>query len=54
MDKISKRSDKVAFYGVVNGSTTEYKRMRGFTELSINKNPVALTNSQMTRYTPIL
>ena len=40
MDKISKRSDKVAFYGVVNGSTTEYKRLRGFTELSINKNPV--------------
>lgn len=40
MDKISKRSDKVAFYGVVNGSNTDYKRMRGFTELSINKNPV--------------
>lgn len=40
MDKIAKRSDKIAFYGIVNGEDTEYKRMRGFTELSINKNPV--------------
>ena len=40
MDKIIKRSDKIAFYGVVSGDDVEYKRMRGFTELSINKNPV--------------
>lgn len=40
MDKIAKRSDKIAFYGVAGDSNTEYKRMRGFTELSVNKNPV--------------
>lgn len=40
LDKIAKRSDKIAFYGIVNGENVEYKRMRGFTELSINKNPV--------------
>lgn len=40
MDKIAKRSDKIAFYGIVNNGETEYKRMRGFTVLSINKNPV--------------
>ena len=40
MDKIAKRSDKIAFYGIINGEDIEYKRMRGFTDLSINKNPV--------------
>ena len=40
LDKIAKRSDKIAFFGIKNGENTEYKRMRGFTELSINKNPV--------------
>ena len=40
MDKIAKRSDKIAFYGIANGDSVEYKRMRGFTDLSINKNPV--------------
>ena len=40
MDKIAKRSDKIAFYGIINGENVEYKRMRGFTDLSINKNPV--------------
>jgi len=40
MDKIAKRSDKIAFFGIVNGENIEYKRMRGFTDLSINKNPV--------------
>ena len=40
MDKIAKRSDKIAFFGIANGESTEFKRMRGFTELSINKNPV--------------
>ncbi len=40
MDKIAKRSDKIAFYGIINGEEVEFKRMRGFTELSISKNPV--------------
>ncbi len=40
MDKIAKRSDKVAFFGVLENGETVYKRMRGFTELSIKKNPV--------------
>ena len=40
MDKIAKRSDKIAFFGIKNGEETEFMRMRGFTELSINKNPV--------------
>lgn len=35
MDKILKRSDKKAFYGV--GDT--FKRMRGFTDFSLSKNP---------------
>ena len=40
MDKIAKRSDKIAFFGIIKDGNIEYKRMRGFTELSINKNPV--------------
>ena len=40
MDKIAKRSDKIAFFGIIKDGNVEYKRMRGFTELSINKNPV--------------
>ena len=39
MDKISKRSDKVAFFGL-SGSDSEFIRMRGFTEFSVSKNPV--------------
>lgn len=39
MDKISKRSEKVAFLGL-NGSETDFARMRGFTEFSVSKNPV--------------
>lgn len=39
MDKISKRSDKVAFFGL-EGSNTDFSRMRGFTEFSVSKNPV--------------
>ena len=39
MDKISKRSDKVAFFGLA-GSNSEFSRMRGFTEFSVNKNPI--------------
>ena len=39
MDKISKRSEKVAFFGL-NSSNSEFSRMRGFTEFSVSKNPV--------------
>ncbi len=39
MDKISKRSEKVAFFGIDSG-TRSYTRMRGFTEFSMNKNPI--------------
>lgn len=39
MDKISKRSEKVAFLGL-SGSSSEFVRMRGFTEFSVSKNPV--------------
>lgn len=38
MDKISKRSDKLAFFGEDKSST--FTRMRGFTEFSMSKNPV--------------
>ena len=34
-----KRSEKVAFMGVKNGSSTTFQRMKGFTELSVSKNP---------------
>ncbi len=40
MDKIAKRSDKIAFFGVLSGEIVEYKRMRGFTEFAVSKNPV--------------
>ena len=43
MDKIAKRSDKIAFYGVQSGETITYQRMRGFTEFSMNKNPTEYT-----------
>ena len=39
MDNIAKRSDKVAFLKV-GGASGTYKRMRGFTEFSLNKNPI--------------
>lgn len=40
MEKLVKRSDKKAFWGIpADGSVTEYTRMRGFTELSESKNP---------------
>lgn len=35
-----KRSAKLAFYGVTSGETTTYRRMKGFTELSVSKNPI--------------
>ena len=42
MDKVSKRSDKIAFFGLTN-NPSEYDRMRGFTEFTVNKNPVEYT-----------
>lgn len=39
MYKISKRSDKVAFFGLL-GTGSDFSRMRGFTEFSVSKNPV--------------
>lgn len=41
VDKILKRSEKLAFYGVpsANGGDPAYTRMRGFTELAMSKNP---------------
>lgn len=39
MDKLVKRSQKVAFYGVPGTSSTTYHRMTGFTELSKSANP---------------
>ena len=39
MDKISKRSEKVAFFGL-NGNSTQFARMRGFTEFAVSKNPI--------------
>ena len=43
MGTLVKRSDKVAFYGVKNGENVTYKRMRGFTDMSISKNPKEYT-----------
>lgn len=39
MSEIVKRSDKVAFYGVTDGDTITFHRMKGFTDISISKNP---------------
>lgn len=37
---VARRSDVVAFYGVKGeGDAVTYKRMQGFTEISISKNP---------------
>lgn len=38
-EKLVKRSQKVAFYGVPGGSETTYHRMTGFTEFSKTSNP---------------
>jgi hypothetical protein len=43
MNKIIKRSDKVAFYGIKSGENVTYKRMTGFTDMSISKNPKEYT-----------
>ena len=40
MSEVVKRSDKVAFFGVAGeGSTVTYHRMKGFTDISISRNP---------------
>lgn len=38
MEKLVKRSDKVAYYGVPAGDGVTYHRMTGFTEIAITKN----------------
>lgn len=38
-----KRSEKVAFFGVTENDKTVYKRMTGFTRLSVSKNPKTYT-----------
>lgn len=40
MSNIVKRSEKIPFYGVVKNGETIYTRMTGFTEISVNKNPI--------------
>ncbi len=41
MNKIVKRSDKLAFFGVKEaGGATIYYRMKGFSEISTKKNPL--------------
>ena len=40
MSNIVKRSEKIPFYGVVTDGNTVYTRMTGFTEMSVNKNPI--------------
>lgn len=40
-EKLVKRSEKVAFYGVKGtGETYVYHRMQGFTDMSTSKNPI--------------
>ena len=40
MSNIVKRSEKIPFYGVVEDGNVIYKRMTGFTEISVSKNPI--------------
>ena len=39
MDKVVKRSQKVAFYGVPGADSVTYHRMTGFTEITKSSNP---------------
>lgn len=39
MEKFVKRCDKVAYYGVPAEEGTVFKRMTGFTDISVSKNP---------------
>ncbi len=40
---MKKRSEKVAFFGVTENDKTVYRRMTGFTKLSVSKNPKSYT-----------
>ena len=39
MERFVKRCDKVAYYGVPTDNGTVYKRMTGFTDITVTKNP---------------
>ena len=43
MKNLIKRSDKIAFYGVKGDDGVTYKRMTGFTDMTISKNPKEYT-----------
>ena len=43
MGILVKRSDKLAFYSVNTGDAESFKRMTGFTEMSVSKNPKEYT-----------
>lgn len=47
MDSIIKRSDKLAFMEITSGNSTTLKRLRGFTELSVSKNPIEYNRHYM-------
>ena len=40
MSNIVKRSEKIPFYGILTDGAVVYTRMTGFTEISVNKNPI--------------
>ena len=40
MSNIGKRSEKIPFYGIEKNGTVVFTRMAGFTEISVNKNPI--------------
>lgn len=40
MSNIVKRSEKIPFYGILTDGNVVYERMTGFTEISVNKNPI--------------
>ena len=45
-----KRCEKLAFMEVTEGSSTVYKRMTGFTELSVSKNPKEYTRKYVDEF----
>ena len=40
MSNIVKRSEKIPFYGISVDGKVVFARMTGFTEISVNKNPI--------------
>lgn len=40
MSNIVKRSEKIPFYGIEKDGNIVFTRMTGFTEISVNKNPI--------------